>query len=342
MRKEVTYAIVGGIVLGLVIAFGVWRINSTISGNKTQISLATPTPKPGALDEFKIVLDKPENDDVVTQDTVAVSGLTKPLSWVTLSGEGSDYIIQSGTNGEFSQDVDLTPGVNQIKVTAFEKTGAKSATEVLVVYSSSFQTKTVPSSSPIGEASETSDIRKKVAQDVANTVNRPKAYIGTITDITDSTLEIKTLATEIKQISINSQSTSVINSTGTTLKTVKTTDIAIGDFVVAMGYINGNSVLAAQRILITDPVTQPKITISQAKVTSLTKKALTVSSIPDNTEDTVQPNTKTDIQMVKDGKSIDAKFGDIQKDDLVIYVVTINDKDVSSVRSIFQLPPSQS
>jgi len=326
--------------LGLIVAFGVYRINSTISG-KNHASFTTPTPKSGALGEFKIVLDKPENDDVITNDSVAVTGLTKPLAWITLSGENGDYIIQSDSTGAFSQSVELTPGVNQIKVTAFEASGKESVTQVLVVYSSSFHERTLPTSSPNGNASETSDIRAKVAQDVANTLSRPKAYIGTVTDITDSTIQIKTTASEIKQISATADGTTVINSTGTTSKAVKTTDIAIGDFIVAMGYIDGNSVLDAQRILITDSITEPKITVSEAKVKSATRNALIINAVSGNKEDSVVPDVNTDIEAVKDGKSASARFSSISADDIIIYVVTTDSKGNDSVRSIFQLPKSQ-
>ncbi|HKB88602.1 MAG TPA: hypothetical protein VKC53_03035 [Patescibacteria group bacterium] len=326
MRKEVLWAIVGGIILGLIVAFGVYRINSRISGNLNHLPRPTPTPKSN-LSEFKIVLDKPEENDVVTEDVITVSGITKPLSWITFSSENSDYIIQSDTKGVFSQEVDLVPGVNQIKVTAFEKNGIKSTTQVLVVYSSSFQKRTSPTALPNNSTgSATNDIRQKVAQDVINTLSKPKAYIGTVTDITDATVQIKTMANEIRQISINSDSTTVVNSTGTTAKTVKTTDVAIGDFIVAMGYVDGNSVLAAQRILITDPVTSPKIEVSQGKLVDIPKK---------------QISKNTDILIFKDGKTTTAKLTDIGTDDLIIYVTSMDDKDVPSVRSIFRISPPQ-
>jgi hypothetical protein len=341
MRKEVLWAIIAGIVLGLTIAFGVWRINTTITPNKkTDQSKASPTPKQAAAGEFKIVLDKPENDDVVTENSVTVSGLTKPSSWVTLSGEGSDYIVQSDTSGAFTEDVNLVAGVNQIKITAFEVAGSQSATGVLVVYSSSFQTKTVPVSSPDANASGTSDIRAKVAQDVANTLSRPKAYIGTVTDITDSTIQIKTAISEIKQISLGA-STSVINSVGPTAKQVKPTDIAIGDIIVAMGYIDGNSVLSAQRILVTAPITEPKISIKEARLTAVAKKILSVNNVFDNTGDSVKPDSKTDIETIKAGKMVSTKLGNLSAGDVIIYVVATDDKGVSSVRSIFQVLISQ-
>jgi hypothetical protein len=347
MRKEVIWAIIAGIVLGLIVTFGVYRINSTITGNKSrEAKTATPTPKPATTGEFKIVLDKPSDNDVVTEDVVTVSGLTKASSWITVSAEDGDYIIQSDGSGVFSQDVDLIPGINQIKITAFESAGAKSATEVLVVYSSSFQVRTLSTDSPAtgsssSEASKTSDIRAKVAQNVSNTLNRPKAYIGTVTDITDSTVEIKTAASEIEQISANIESTNVVNTTGTTSKTVKTTDIAIGDFIVAMGYVDGNSVLTAQRILITNPVTEAKITVNKAKVASITKKALSVKTIPDGTDDSVQPNTKTSIEAFSDGKTASSKFASIEAEEIIIYVKTTDNKGASTVRSIFLLTNPQ-
>ena len=312
--------------MGLIVAFGVYRVNSKLLSNKKIDINATPTPQAMPLGEFKIVLDKPEEGDVITKDSVTVSGLTKPGSWITLSGESGDYTVQSDTSGVFSEDVELSPGVNQIKVTAFEAKGAKSATGVLVVYSSSFQEKTLPTGSPNPNASGTSDIRAKVAQDVANTINRPKAYIGTVTDITDSTVQIKTTGSEIKQISVSADGTTVMNTKGTVNKQVKTTDLAIGDFIVAMGYINGNSVLAAQRILITDPVTEPKIDVKLGKVSDISKKSVT---------------SKTDVEIYKDGGTKSAKFSDLAQTDQIIFVNTIDDNDKTSLRSIFVVPQSQ-
>jgi hypothetical protein len=339
MRKEVLWAIVAGIILGLIVAFGVWRINSKVTINKRAVTVnQTPTPVPLGPQELKVVLDKPSQNDVVTEDFISVSGLTKSGSWVTLSGEIGDYIIQADKNGSFTQEVELTPGVNQIKVTTFDQSGNQSTASVAVVYSSSFQKRTSPT--PPTDASDSSDIRKKVAEDLANTINRPKAYIGVITDITDSTVEIKSAQSDIQQISINTESTNVVNMTAKVQKQVKTTDIAIGDFIVAMGYIETNAVLSAQRILITNPIADPKTSINQAKVVSVTKKNVTVSNFPDNTEIVVQPVASTDIKGVVDGKLSTIKLATINTDDILIYISTKDDKNTPSIRTIFQIQKS--
>lgn len=338
MRKEVLWAAIIGITFGLIIAFGVYRINSSIKPDAVNTE-NTPPPKKNNS-EFKITLDKPENDDVVTQDTIGVSGITKPLSWITVSGEDSDYIVQADDQGIFLQDVDLISGVNQIKITAFDPEGNQSIEKVLVVYSSSFQT--APAATPTGDATASSDseIRKKVQEKVANAMNKPKAYIGVVTDITDSTIQIKTTGSEIKQISTDAQSTSVVKIT-TVSKSVKLTDIAIGDFIVGMGYINTNSVLKAQRILITDPIAEPKINAVFGKITDTSKKTLTVSSLKGGQGIDITPGAKTDIELFTKGVLSRAKFASIAAGDLVIYVSDTSG-DTPVIRTVFVVQKASS
>lgn len=336
VRKELVWAGIIGISFGLIIAFGAWRISS--ANKKSPEALSTPTPLP-ITSEFKIALDKPEDNDVVTDNIVNVSGITKPLAWITVSGEKGDYIIQSDDKGVFAQDVDLIGGVNQIKVTAFDPKGAQSIQKVLVVYSSSFEVTKVPTPSPNDNSTE-SAIRAKVQQKVADAMKKPKGYLGVVTDIADATIQLKTSAGEIKQVAVSSDNVTVVNSKGTTNKTVKIADIAIGDFIVAMGYINTSSVLSAQRILVTDPVTDPKITALFGKVTDASKKTITVETLKDNQSQTVTPGTKTDIETFVKGKITGSKITDVDSGDMVIYV-TDSSSDTPTVRSIFVVVKSQ-
>ncbi|HET7099103.1 MAG TPA: hypothetical protein VFI61_02635 [Patescibacteria group bacterium] len=314
MRKELLWAGIIGISFGLVIAFGVWRVNSSLKTKNISIK-NTPQPKANAS-AFQITLNKPENNDVIVENSTTVSGITKPLSWLTVSGEDEDYIIQTDEQGVFSQDVNLISGVNQIKITAFDNSGNQSIEKVLVVYSSAFQTRAVETPAP--DASGDASIRQKVVQKVEELLNKPKAYIGVVTDITDSTIQIKTLESEIKQISTSSDDIAVIK-VGTTTKTVKLTDISIGDFVVAMGYVNSSSVLSAQRILITSPITEPKITATLGKISDI---------------DEVVANKKTTL-----AKAVKTKMLKIAENDQIIFVTAI-DNDSPIIRSIFVIQKS--
>jgi hypothetical protein len=335
VRKELLWAVVVGISFGLIIAFGAWRINSSLKTNPT----STPSPTNSATSEFKIVLAKPGENDVVTTSPVTVSGITKAVSWVTLSGEKGDYTLQSDSDGTFTQDIDLIPGVNQIKITAFDKDGNQSLQKVLVVYSSIFQEKTFPTPTPNANASGETEIRQKVAEKVAQALNQPKAYIGVVTDIADSTIQIKTTDSQIEQISIADQNITVINAKGTNSKQVKLTDIAIGDFIVAMGYIDGNSVLDAQRILITDPAGEPKINAAMGRVTDTSKNSASVANLKDNQTTSLTPGAKTTIQSFSAGKFVATKLSNIGSGDVLIYVID-SSPTTPVVRSIFVIQKS--
>lgn len=318
MRKELIVASIIGIGFGLVIAFGVYRINSSFKPNENKTE-STSNPKT-VISEFKIALDKPQNNDVLTVDSIPVTGITKPLTWISVSGEDEDYIVQSDDKGLFSQDVNLIPGVNQIKLTAFDALGAQSIEKVLVVYSSSFQERESALATPSAgiDNSSNSGIRAKVEEKVKEALNRPKAYLGTVTDISDSTIQIKSSESQIRQISVKDNSISVVK-TGTVNKAVKLTDIGIGDFIVAMGYINSNTVLNAQRILITDPVTEPKVNATFGKLIDI---------------DEVVANKK-----ITTSKSVKAKLKTIKDDDQIIFV-TAGEGTTAIVRSVFVIQKS--
>lgn len=337
MRRELVWAGAIGISFGLIIAFGAWRINSSL---KSKSVAPTPTPNSQNIGAVTITLDKPEDNDVVTTTPITVSGITKPLSWLTVSGEKGDYIIQSDETGVFSQDVDLLGGVNQIKITVFDSLGNQSFQKVLVIYSSSFQLTVVATPTP-GTSTSESDIRANVAQKVAQALSHPKAYIGTVTDIADSTIQIKTPDSQIEQISIGGDSITVMNVKGTNNKQIKLTDIAIGDFIVAMGYVNSNSVLTAQRILVSDPITAPDISVSIAKVTSNNKKALSVASLKDNQQAAVTPDKNTALESYSNGKTKNIKLADVSQGDMVIYVIDSSGNS-PIVRSIFDIGTPQS
>lgn len=340
MKKEVGYAIIAGILLGLVVAYGVYRINSQISKSNKQsaasVTSPTPTPQTSTTKEFKIVLDKPEENDVISEPVVEVSGITKPNYWIAVTGEGKDYALKSDSSGGFKEKVDLTSGINQIKVTAFDTNGNQSISEVLVIYSSAFNQSDASASAKTATGS--SDLAKETQKNVNNVLNKPKAYIGTVTDVTGTTIELKSNKGDIKQIAMNIDTTTVVNITGTNNKTVKTSDIAIGDFIAAMGSIGQNSVLNAQRVLITDALGENKNTVNIGKISTVSRKSVDVGGLTDGKTQTLTPDTKTEVKTIKDGILSVFKFASLKTDDTVIYTISPDPKTDTRVRTIIALP----
>lgn len=144
MRKEVLFAVISGVVFGLVIAFGIWKANSSMekTSNITIDSIASnegvDNPLNNSPDSLSITLAKPDDNVVVGDDVIEVSGLTKPDSWINITSEVVDYVIKSTSDGSFKQEVELESGVNQIALTVFDDDGNSATEDVIVVYSTEF------------------------------------------------------------------------------------------------------------------------------------------------------------------------------------------------------------
>jgi hypothetical protein len=333
MQKEILYAILGGSILGLVIAFGAWRANSAfkIGVSPAPIS-SSPTPSP----EFGLTLAKPENESVSTSDSVNVTGLTKADSLLVIAGEDKDYFLIVAKDGTFEKEIDLIGGVNQILITSFDASGQSVNEKLTIVYSSEFA-KSIKTPSPTTAAQSTStegsEIREKVQEKVEEALLNPKAYLGTITDINEKTIQIKTDSGEIKQVSVADGA--MIIKTGTTNKEVKITDMAIGDYIVAMGFKNGNNVLQSQRILITSPLGPIARKIISGNIIKITKNNLTLSL--SNEENTITFTKGTIVYQFKAENLTKIKTTDLDTDKRIIVVGETN-KNVFEARTILLLP----
>jgi len=122
-----------------------------------------------------------------------------------------------------------------------------------------------------------SEIRQKVQQKVEEALNKPKAKLGTITDISEQTIQISNPEDEIEQIEINKEETSYAKINDESQE-IEFSDIAIGDFIVAMGYINENEVLESSRVLVTDVTKKPLRNIILGKVLEIENKEVTINT----------------------------------------------------------------
>lgn len=142
MRKEILAVIIAGAFLGILVAFGIWRANNALKANITTNSNSVLTnkvsPSPVPNNGFPLTIAKPEQSDVVVEEKVVISGITKPSSWVIISDENEDYQVSSNNSGEFQQEIKLEGGVNQILVKAISENGEHTQRELGIVYSSEF------------------------------------------------------------------------------------------------------------------------------------------------------------------------------------------------------------
>lgn len=143
MRKEALIAVIGGLGIGVIVAFGIWSTNKP----REIPSLETPPQSAQTLSEqnsnstiqeSNVSIFSPQDQTVITESPVQISGISKPNSIVVISAESDDYIIEIPENGSFQESVELVPGLNQIKIFSFEKGSKIAETELVLAYSTNF------------------------------------------------------------------------------------------------------------------------------------------------------------------------------------------------------------
>lgn len=258
MRKELVFAIIAGISIGLVVAFGTWKVSKIIKKNAPiVINKETPSPK----NNVSISIDILKDFDVVNKNPV-IKGLTSANTDIIISTDEKDYYTKSNPDGEFEQEIELPSGMSEVKINDIKLT---------LVYSTEI-------------------------------ADGATSYVGTITDISSGAIQIKSDKGGILQIATTSD-TSYANKT----------DLAIGDYIVAMGFPAVNKVLDAKRILTTSPIVENKIEVTKITIEKLSKTKINDITLP---KKWFGPNVK-DLEIGQE-----------------IYVVGTKENGVFSLRSI--------
>lgn len=143
VRKEVIIAIVGGFILGLLITFGIWTTNKALKPQTTEplITTITETPSAPSLSTspspapLSLTVISPENNALFSQEKITVSGKTNPEAMVAILYSGGEKIVQADADGNFSEEVSLNAGGNEITVTAFDGSGNEATVMINVSYS---------------------------------------------------------------------------------------------------------------------------------------------------------------------------------------------------------------
>lgn len=77
-----------------------------------------------------LTVDTPHDDDIIHQSTVQVYGKTDPDDQVSVNG----FIAIVDTNGQYSYNLSLTPGDNQIKIVSQDTAGNTTEKDLKVTY----------------------------------------------------------------------------------------------------------------------------------------------------------------------------------------------------------------
>lgn len=141
MRKEVSFAIIIGIILGGAILFGINLANqSTASLPSTQVpQIITPTPitngedKEQSSNTSELSLSSHQDLDVVFETPLKITGKSQPNSKVIIITEEDDIITTTEKDGVFSSPINLVNGENKISLTTLNSDN-KTITKTYTLY----------------------------------------------------------------------------------------------------------------------------------------------------------------------------------------------------------------
>jgi len=149
MRKEVLIAILIGSIFGLAVTFGIRGSDQLLKDSQllknafrsdSQKEEPTPTPplttEPQTEKKSALIINSPNNNDLIDQNKITIKGTTSPNALVTfLYEKEKEIIIISNTDGNFSQEIELIGGANEIKIASFDTEGKETNKIINLVYS---------------------------------------------------------------------------------------------------------------------------------------------------------------------------------------------------------------
>ncbi|MCD6225816.1 hypothetical protein J7J95_01910 [bacterium] len=143
MKKEIFLAILIGIVFGLIVMFG-WEVK------KKHLPSSFPSPTPTIAPSLSVTpssqestqektlflsLDSPEDESISSQEKITLKGKTIPLATIIVISEEEENILVANENGEFESTISLSPGPNEIEVSAYDEEGKVVKKTITVTYS---------------------------------------------------------------------------------------------------------------------------------------------------------------------------------------------------------------
>lgn len=191
-----------------------------------------------------------------------------------------------------------------------------------------------PSSSPISEEQITESLKKRLQETIGETAQAEelnyKSFVGVIRDVIKDTLIIEDKDGK-KKIVIKTDA-SIVRSPGN--KTIPVDSIRIEDNIISIGTLKESDELEAVRIIVSaDPLTTTSKVSSLARITKISKSAITTTSIDSGSTKIINLNTKTALKSSL-GESLE--ITDLNVGDSIIYTATLS-KDTLTATSLMRI-----
>lgn len=149
MIKELSLAVFFGLLIGLGLTgtFYFLRQQSTSTVNQVLITSPTPvnnstlqkTPSPASTNNTdssqSLNISSPQNNDIVATSKINLKGQSSPQANIIIVTLNKNYYLIADINGAFNQDIDLEPGLNNLKITSVDSKDQENHIELSLTYS---------------------------------------------------------------------------------------------------------------------------------------------------------------------------------------------------------------
>jgi len=95
---------------------------------------ATPSVTPQPTSTSTLIINNPEDEQIVTNKTMTVSGTTQPNVFVVIANNDHQFLTTADGSGNFSLQIELEAGSNVIQVHSIDEEGKTTSQERTVIF----------------------------------------------------------------------------------------------------------------------------------------------------------------------------------------------------------------
>lgn len=138
MKKETVFLSITALLIGLLVAGGAfyaYQLLNKQANNKPATITLNATPTPVSSNSEELMVDEPDDEIVVANKSVAISGKTLPGSTIIVTSENDEQVATPADNGNFSLNTTIADGVNIIEIIAILPSGEEKKVVRTITYS---------------------------------------------------------------------------------------------------------------------------------------------------------------------------------------------------------------
>lgn len=149
MIKELSLAIVLGLLIGFGLTGTYFYVRQTKNNQKNPPNIVVPTTAPennssdqnsvspppnfSSLPELKI--NSPQNNDIISTSKTTIKGQSSPNSLIIITTPLKNYHLSADVQGLFSQEITLEAGFNSLNITTIDQNDKENHFELFITYS---------------------------------------------------------------------------------------------------------------------------------------------------------------------------------------------------------------